>query len=37
MSLNYYARQVKVLAEIDVKEQRVTDELRAYLKTHLLS
>ena len=32
MSLNYYAKQVQVLAEIDAKEQRVTDELRSLSK-----
>ena len=32
MSLNYYARQVQVLAEIDAKEQRILNELRAYHK-----
>ena len=32
MSLNYYAKQIRVLAEIDAKEQRVTDELRSLSK-----
>ena len=32
MSLNYYAKQIRVLAEIDAKEQSIVDELRAYHK-----
>jgi len=32
MSLNYYAKQVRVLAEIDAKEQSIVDELRSLSK-----
>ena len=32
MSLNYYAKQIRVLAEIDAKEQSIVDELRSLSK-----